>query len=84
MEGALIADANVGGESVRRGSILGGVIGASSGDPSLPAELEKVGFSISYKSELEREIEDLTLRHAAVLSNRDDSGDRNFIKGNNR
>lgn len=51
---ALLANANVGGESVHRGSILGTVLGARSGDHSLPAQLKD---GLYHQSQLEQEIE---------------------------
>mmetsp|Transcript_32437 Transcript_32437/g.52909 ORF Transcript_32437/g.52909 Transcript_32437/m.52909 type:complete len:92 (-) Transcript_32437:37-312(-) len=51
---ALISNANVGGENVHRGAVLGAVLGARVGDENLPQEL-KSGL---YERELlEKEID---------------------------
>ena len=51
----LLANANIGGENVHRGSILGAVLGARAGLPNLPAILSEGLFD---KSSLEQEIDD--------------------------
>lgn len=38
---ALLANANVGGENVHRGAILGAILGARAGDEQLPAEMKE-------------------------------------------
>ncbi len=54
---ALLANANVGGENVHRGSLLGAVLGARVGDEngsSLPVELKE---GLHHKEEIGREID---------------------------
>ena len=51
---ALIANANVGGENVHRGSILGAVLGARAGVSGLPPQLIN---GLHDKQELEQEID---------------------------
>ena len=52
--GALISNANVGGENVHRGSILGAILGARAGYQALPSQLVN---GLHDKKELESEIE---------------------------
>ena len=50
---ALLANANIGGENVHRGAVLGAILGARSGDEGLPNELKEGLF---HRKELEKEI----------------------------
>jgi ADP-ribosylglycohydrolase len=52
---ALLANANVGGESVHRGSLFGAILGARTGDSALPAHLKDGLF---HRGDLEKEIDD--------------------------
>jgi ADP-ribosyl-[dinitrogen reductase] hydrolase len=51
----LLANANIGGENVHRGSILGAVLGARDGLPNLPSRLKDGLYD---KVALEQEIDD--------------------------
>lgn len=66
---ALLANANVGGESVHRGSILGAVLGARAGDSVLPSRLKD---GLYHKSDLEQEIDDFV--KAVLKDNNNDDG----------
>ena len=50
---ALLANANIGGENVHRGAVLGAILGARTGDTGLPRELKDGLFQ---SEELENEI----------------------------
>jgi ADP-ribosylglycohydrolase len=50
----LLANANVGGENVHRGSILGAILGARAGEDALPINLKK---GLHDYAELEQEID---------------------------
>ncbi|CAB9517908.1 ADP-ribosylglycohydrolase [Seminavis robusta] len=60
---ALLSNANIGGENVHRGSILGAVLGARATYDNLPTELVQ---GLHDKEQLEREIEDFV---QAVMKN---------------
>jgi ADP-ribosyl-[dinitrogen reductase] hydrolase len=64
----LLANANVGGENVHRGSVLGAVLGARAGASQLPARMMN---GLYPHEELAREIDDFVL---AVLPTADQSG----------
>lgn len=51
---AMLANANVGGENVHRGAVLGAILGARAGDESLPRELKDGLYD---KDEIGREID---------------------------
>ena len=51
----LVANANVGGENVHRGALLGAVLGARAGVDRLPSRLVD---GLYHKTELEKEIDD--------------------------
>ncbi|KAL3801038.1 hypothetical protein HJC23_002331 [Cyclotella cryptica] len=51
---ALLANANVGGENVHRGAVLGAILGARAGDEQLPAEMKDGLFE---REDIEREID---------------------------
>jgi len=38
---ALLANANIGGENVHRGAILGAILGARAGDEQLPSDMKE-------------------------------------------
>lgn len=50
----MLANANVGGENVHRGAVLGAILGARAGDESLPRELKDGLYD---KDEIGREID---------------------------
>jgi ADP-ribosyl-[dinitrogen reductase] hydrolase len=52
---ALLANANVGGENVHRGAILGAILGALAGDDSLPSEMKDGLYD---RENLQREIDE--------------------------
>jgi len=52
--GALLANANVGGENVHRGSIFGAILGARAGNDALPSHLKD---GLYFKEELASEID---------------------------
>ena len=52
---ALLANANVGGENVHRGAILGAILGAYAGDEQLPTEMKD---GLYEKEAIEKEIDD--------------------------
>ena len=52
---ALLANANVGGENVHRGAILGAILGAYAGDEQLPYDMKD---GLYEKEAIEKEIDD--------------------------
>jgi hypothetical protein len=64
LQEALLSNANVGGENVHRGSILGAVLGARAGLPNVPPRLIE---GLYHHDELAKEIDDFV---ASVLQNK--------------
>lgn len=59
-EEALLANANVGGENVHRGIILGALLGAAAGDENIPNKLKE---GLYFHDEIEKEIDDFVARN---------------------
>jgi ADP-ribosylglycohydrolase len=71
---ALLANANVGGENVHRGAVLGAILGARAGDEQLPTEMKDGLFD---RKDIGREID---LFVESVMMKSSDGAGHQFVK----